>query len=241
MSSPTSVLPVNVIRLVFGLSISSPPIVLPRPDYHGKNSLGHPALEITSLSKSAVSGVSDVGLVITVFPAASAGAILCASKFSGKLNGPIATTTPIGSLWLKISRFSLLGGYSNASAREHFPVDSFCFFSCKSKDSHRSRYLDLRFFDRLARFQSNRPGKFRRSLLHHAGNGEKQLGSFVSGSSFGNFRGRRSFVDDPSYIFNRGLGNPLNYLSRGRVVYFNPGFAAGLLIPVAPSFIPPVA
>ena len=41
-------------------------------------------------SATAVSGVSSAGLSTSVLPAASAGATLCATRFSGKLNGVIA-------------------------------------------------------------------------------------------------------------------------------------------------------
>jgi hypothetical protein len=47
---------------------------------------------------SALSGVSLAGLCTIVLPAMSAGAILLLERMSGKLNGVIAATTPIGSL-----------------------------------------------------------------------------------------------------------------------------------------------
>ena len=43
------------------------------------------------------------GLSTTAQPAASAGAILCATRLSGKLNGLIAPTTPIGTRRVKAS------------------------------------------------------------------------------------------------------------------------------------------
>ncbi len=46
---------------------------------------------------SAESGVWLAGLRTTAQPAASEGAILCATRLSGKLNGLIAPTIPIGS------------------------------------------------------------------------------------------------------------------------------------------------
>ncbi len=45
----------------------------------------------------------DAGLRTTGQPAASAGAILCATRFSGKLNGEIAPTIPIGKRSVKPS------------------------------------------------------------------------------------------------------------------------------------------
>ena len=44
----------------------------------------------------AVSGVVEAGFSTTVFPTASAGPTLCATRFRGKLNGVMAETTPRG-------------------------------------------------------------------------------------------------------------------------------------------------
>ena len=46
---------------------------------------------------STVSGVIGDGFMTIVQPAAMAGAILCAERFSGKLNGVMAAITPTGS------------------------------------------------------------------------------------------------------------------------------------------------
>jgi hypothetical protein len=51
----------------------------------------------SSATRSAVSGVSSAGLCTTVLPAARAGASLLLDRISGKLNGVMAATTPIGS------------------------------------------------------------------------------------------------------------------------------------------------
>ena len=48
-------------------------------------------------------GVCDAGLSTTGHPAAIAGASLCATRLSGKLNGLMAPTTPIGSRRVKPS------------------------------------------------------------------------------------------------------------------------------------------
>ena len=64
---------------------------------------GSPASCSSSARKSAESGVCDAGLRTTAQPAASAGAILCATRLSGKLNGLIAPTTPIGRRIVKAS------------------------------------------------------------------------------------------------------------------------------------------
>src|SRR5260370_14080632 len=57
---------------------------------------GAPAACTISASLSAVSGASVVGRSTTVLPAASAGATLCATRLSGKVNGGVAAITPIG-------------------------------------------------------------------------------------------------------------------------------------------------
>ena len=59
------------------------------------------------------SGVSDAGLITTAFPAASAGPTLCATRFSGKLNGLIATTTPTGTRIVKPNLVALPGEASS--------------------------------------------------------------------------------------------------------------------------------
>ena len=49
----------------------------------------------------AVTGVLVDGFRITALPAAKAGAILCATVFSGELKGVIATTIPSGTRMVK--------------------------------------------------------------------------------------------------------------------------------------------
>ena len=58
---------------------------------------GRPASSSSSARRIADSGVAEAGLSTTAQPAASAGAILWATRLSGKLNGEIAPMTPIGS------------------------------------------------------------------------------------------------------------------------------------------------
>jgi len=45
---------------------------------------------------SAERGVTVAGFTTTAFPAAIAGPTLCATRFSGSLNGVIAATIPMG-------------------------------------------------------------------------------------------------------------------------------------------------
>ena len=74
-----------------------------RPDEDVQPAGGSPASCSSSARSSAESGVWDAGFSTTAHPAASAGAILCATRLSGKLNGLIAPTTPIGSRWVNAS------------------------------------------------------------------------------------------------------------------------------------------
>ena len=55
------------------------------------------------MSLRAESGVSVAGFTMTAFPPASAGPTLWQTRFSGKLNGLIATTTPQGTRSVKAS------------------------------------------------------------------------------------------------------------------------------------------
>ena len=64
---------------------------------------GRPASSKSRAMRSAVSGVLDAGLRTTGQPAATAGAILWHTRLSGKLNGEIAPTTPIGTRLVKPS------------------------------------------------------------------------------------------------------------------------------------------
>ena len=64
---------------------------------------GRPASVSSSASRSAESGVADAGLSTTAQPAASAGAILWATRLNGKLKGLIAPTIPIGRRSVKAS------------------------------------------------------------------------------------------------------------------------------------------
>ncbi len=64
---------------------------------------GSPASYRTSASSKAVNGVSSVGLQTIRLLVAIDGAILCATMFSGWLNGVMALITPSsGSRWVKI-------------------------------------------------------------------------------------------------------------------------------------------
>ena len=59
-----------------------------------------------------MSGVVEAGLSTTTLPPASAGATLCATRLSGKLNGEMAAITPRGSRIVQPKRCSPLGSAS---------------------------------------------------------------------------------------------------------------------------------
>ena len=99
--SPISFEPVKVIFRMLGCDTSASPMVLPEPVMHWTAMSGVPASSSISVSLSADSGVSDAGLMITAFPAASAGPTLCATRLSGKLKGAMAATIPTGTLMVK--------------------------------------------------------------------------------------------------------------------------------------------
>ena len=87
----------KVIALTRSSSTSTSPISLAGPTRTLSQPGGSPASSSSSASVSAESGVWPAGLSTTAQPAARAGAILCATRLSGKLKGLIAPTIPIGS------------------------------------------------------------------------------------------------------------------------------------------------
>src|SRR3989442_10647735 len=94
---PTSVEPVNEILSTSGWRTRAAPAVDPPPGTTLKAPAGKPASRVSSAKASAVSGVSEAGLSTTVQPAAKAGANFQLAMLSGKFQGTMAPTTPIGS------------------------------------------------------------------------------------------------------------------------------------------------
>src|SRR5450830_490293 len=109
---PTGGLPVKLTMLVRSSITSLLPIVAPEPTTTWRTPSGRPAAARSSASRSAVSGVLEAGFSTTALPPASAGATLCATRLSGKLNGEIAAMTPRGSRIVQPKRFSPLGSAS---------------------------------------------------------------------------------------------------------------------------------
>ena len=100
---PTPAEPVKVISFTRSSSTSTSPISAAGPTRTLSQPAGSPASCSSSASRSAESGVCEAGFRTTAQPAARAGAILCATRLSGKLNGLIAPTTPIGMRRVKAS------------------------------------------------------------------------------------------------------------------------------------------
>lgn len=104
MASPTSLLPVNVIIAISGLSTIVRPTTEPGPVTTLYAPLGAPASSITRANRSALSGVALAGLCTMALPAASAGPTLCMARLNGTLNGVIAPITPSGSRTVRAMR-----------------------------------------------------------------------------------------------------------------------------------------
>src|SRR6056300_1064803 len=94
--SPVFVLPVNEMALILGSLVMASPTLCPKPCTIFKTPAGMPASMQISDNMNAVIGVISEGLATTQFPAARAGAIFQVNKYSGKFQGEIQPTTPIG-------------------------------------------------------------------------------------------------------------------------------------------------
>ncbi|MNM99248.1 hypothetical protein D3C81_1118010 [compost metagenome] len=97
MCLPVVVPPVNDTRRTSGCLVMASPITEPLPGSTLIRPRGTPASSQIAASSSAISGVTSAGLTTTALPAASAGAIFCASLAIGEFHGVMAATTPIGS------------------------------------------------------------------------------------------------------------------------------------------------
>ena len=100
---PIGTEPVNVISFTRASSTRTSPISAAGPQTTFSQPAGNPASVSSSARRSADRGVCEAGFKTTAQPAASAGAILCATRLSGKLKGEIAPTIPMGCLNVKAS------------------------------------------------------------------------------------------------------------------------------------------
>src|SRR6185503_21160810 len=85
------------------------PTTEPRPGITFSTPAGSPASLAYSANFSSDSDVFEAGLMTTVFPHASAGAIFHTASMSGKFHGVIAPTTPTGSRSVYVNALSAIG------------------------------------------------------------------------------------------------------------------------------------
>jgi len=97
ISLPTSVDPVKATLSTSLCAASAAPAVSPKPGTTLTTPSGTPASAISSASRKAGSGVCSAGFRTTVLPVARAGPSFHAAISSGKFQGMICPTTPIGS------------------------------------------------------------------------------------------------------------------------------------------------
>ena len=128
-------------------STSTSPISADGPTSTLSQPGGSPASCSSSASRSAESGVCDAGFSTTAHPAASAGAILCATRLSGKLNGLIAPTTPIGTR-MREGELPLAG--LRSVHRHHLAGERARLDGRHRVRRHRARDLDAGRLERLA-------------------------------------------------------------------------------------------
>jgi hypothetical protein len=114
MARPVAVPPVNDTFPTPGWRTIASPTVRPGPGSTDSRPGGSPASPISRPSASDTSGVHSAGLSTTALPAASAGAIFCASLAIGEFHGVIAPTTPTGSCTL-IVKYGPRGGVRASS------------------------------------------------------------------------------------------------------------------------------
>ena len=97
MFSPTGVEPVKLMKSTALCSTMQSPITEPRPVIEFKTPAGIPASTNASTKRRPEIEPCVGGLKATTSPAIKAGAILEPAKFTGQLNGEIASTRPTGS------------------------------------------------------------------------------------------------------------------------------------------------
>ncbi len=109
ISMPVLVSPVNAIFPTPGWRTRAMPAVAPGPVTTFRAPAGTPASNAIMPSASAVSGVALAGLSTAVLPTANAGATFQEAIISGKFQGTIKPTTPMGSRSVKSRPRSVTG------------------------------------------------------------------------------------------------------------------------------------
>ena len=120
----------------------------------------------SSASAIADSGVCDAGFSTTGHPAAIAGATLWATRLSGKLNGLIAPTTPIGHAQREreLALADVGRVHRHHLARERARLDR-----GERERRHRACRLDARGLDRLGRLLGDDAGELLGALVEQHG------------------------------------------------------------------------
>ncbi len=173
---PTSPEPVKVIARTRSSSTSTSPISEAGPTTTFSHPGGSSASVSSSASRSAEKGVCDAGFRTTAQPAASAGPILCATRLSGKLNGEIAPTTPIGS---RSVNASLPVPACDASIGTSSPRELACLDGREREGRHRPRGLDSGCLQRLAGLGRDRVRDLLVAAAELTGDPDEDLGSLV--------------------------------------------------------------
>ena len=167
-------------------STSALPTVEPPPVTTCSHSAGSPH---SSISRSArampLNGVWLAGLSTTGHPAAIAGASLWATRLSGKLNGLIAPTTPIGTRSVKPSLPSPLG---MASSGDHVAGQRAGLGGGELERADRPLRLDPRRLDRLGRLPGDELGELVAPLGQQPGGVVEDLGPLPPGQRPGGQR-----------------------------------------------------
>ena len=186
---PTSGEPVNVMRAMSSWSTSALPTVEPPPVTTCSHSAGRPQSSMSSSARAMpLNGVWLAGLSTTGQPAAIAGASLWATRLSGKLNGLIAPTTPIGTRSVKPSLPSPL---AVASSGTMSPGQRAGLGGGEAERLDGALGLDARRLQRLGRLGGDDPGELVAPLGEQAGGGVEDLGALPARQRSGGQRGLR--------------------------------------------------
>ena len=127
---------------------------------------GSPAASKASAMMTAAVGVWLDGLSTTALPAANAGATLCATVFSGALNGVIAHTTPSGTRSVKPMRPAWWGAPSSGTIS---PRKLSRFLGREAEGLHAALELTQAVAGRKAHFDLQRTHEFGAALLQQRG------------------------------------------------------------------------
>ena len=127
---------------------------------------GTPASNATSPSNKAVKGVCGAGLIRIGFPAARAGATLCATRFKGKLNGVMPKIGPMGKR-RRMPRWESVPGVQSRGMRS--PPNPLGFFSGDRESLYGSRHFPARIGDRLSSLSRHQPGKLLATVIQRTG------------------------------------------------------------------------